>query len=724
MAGFVASARVAACIVVASAGLARAGGSPENVLILINPASADSMHLGNYYKNARNIPDRNVLYIVPTPQSYAIFAADNGALDGLFGQLRNVKLDDHIDYIVVADPGSFNLAASGLVNDSCSPLTRFSTSSIYTLAFQESPILPGPNPVSYPNQFFSNTVGAPLALDSNTSYLFGTPSTAQGSRRYFVGALLGYTGERGNTLGEIFTMIDRSVAADGTRPAGKFYYMNTTDPLRNLRSCASQGGCASPTVYNGAVAWLLANGGNGEVINGITPAGRNDILGVMTGWIDPQVDTDPMTILPGAFCDHFTSWAATFDVAAQTKISSWIRRGASGSHGQVEEPCNYLGKFPTALLHQYYFQGMSLGESLLRTISYAPFQGLFYGDPITRTFARIPAVAPGNAPTGTVSGSVTFTPVATPAPGGAAIASLDLHIDGVFHSSKAPGQPFTINTVALADGYHQIRVLAYDSTPVKTAGRWVGSFTSSNTGRASSLGVVPASGDRATSFGCTITGTGGTVSEVRLLHNGRVVAASATAPANLAIYGWNLGAGTSTLQAEVLYADGVIARSAPQTVTVAATGASGSLPPAAFSYTKRVARGGPCVIELPARFNSNPSQATFTIVGAPTGATISTGVEGYRVITAPASACGNDQITFRVTTPGGQSNTGTVRLVYGPGPVCPADYDGDGNANVSDFVFFQNGFASGNLRADIDGSCVLNINDFVGFLNAFATGCP
>ncbi|MBL9032469.1 MAG: hypothetical protein JNM80_12290 [Phycisphaerae bacterium] len=723
MVRFVHAARVGAVTLLSLAGVARAGGGPENVLVLINPASADSMHLGNYYKNARNIPDSNVLYIVPTPQSYTAFAADNGALDALFGQLRNVKLEDHIDFIVVADPGSFALAASGLVSDGCSPVTRFSTSAIYTLAFQESPILPGPNPVSYPNQFASSTPSAPLALDSNTSYLFGTPSTAQGSRRYFAGALLGYTGERGNTLGEIFTMIDRSVAADGTRPAGKFYFMNTTDPIRNIRACNLQSGCASPTAYNAAVTFLQSIGTNGEVINGITPAGRTDILGVLTGWIDPQVDTDPMTILPGAYCDHFTSWAATFDVAAQTKISSWIRRGASFSHGQVEEPCNYLGKFPTANIQLFYAQGMSIGEAALRSVSFAPFQGLFYGDPITRAWARIPGVV-GNAPTSTVSGTVSFTPVATPAQGGAPIASLDLLIDGVLHSTKAPGQPFTVNTLALADGHHDLRVIAYDNTPVKTSGRWVGTLTVNNFGRSCSLGVAPGSGDRATSFASSITAAGGVVSEVRLLQNGRVIAASGAAPANLNLFGWNLGAGTTQLQAEVVFADGLVARSTPQTVTVAATGASGSLPPAAFSYTKRVARGGPCAIELPARFNSDPASATFSVVAAPTGATISTGTEGYRVITAPPNACGTDQLAFRVTTPGGQSNTGIVTLIYGPGPICPADYNGDGAANVADFIFFQTGFAAGDLRADIDGSCALNINDFIGFLNAFAIGCP
>ena len=45
-----------------------AGGGAENVLLLIDPLSADSKYVGNYYKQARNIPDRNVLYLTAAPE--------------------------------------------------------------------------------------------------------------------------------------------------------------------------------------------------------------------------------------------------------------------------------------------------------------------------------------------------------------------------------------------------------------------------------------------------------------------------------------------------------------------------------------------------------------------------------------------------------------------------------------------------------------------------------
>src|SRR6516165_579357 len=60
-----------------------AGGTPENILILVNPANAESMYLGHYYQNARNIPASNVLYIDPTAVDYPTMAGTNGNIDAV-----------------------------------------------------------------------------------------------------------------------------------------------------------------------------------------------------------------------------------------------------------------------------------------------------------------------------------------------------------------------------------------------------------------------------------------------------------------------------------------------------------------------------------------------------------------------------------------------------------------------------------------------------------------
>ncbi|MEO1007407.1 MAG: GC-type dockerin domain-anchored protein [Planctomycetota bacterium] len=55
---------------------------------------------------------------------------------------------------------------------------------------------------------------------------------------------------------------------------------------------------------------------------------------------------------------------------------------------------------------------------------------------------------------------------------------------------------------------------------------------------------------------------------------------------------------------------------------------------------------------------------------------------------------------------------------------CVADFDGDGELTLFDFLAFQNAFDAGEPRADIDGDGVLTLFDFLAFQNAFDGGCP
>lgn len=54
---------------------------------------------------------------------------------------------------------------------------------------------------------------------------------------------------------------------------------------------------------------------------------------------------------------------------------------------------------------------------------------------------------------------------------------------------------------------------------------------------------------------------------------------------------------------------------------------------------------------------------------------------------------------------------------------CRADFDGDGELTLFDFLAFQNAFALGDLAADFDGDGELTLFDFLEFQNAFAIGC-
>jgi len=55
---------------------------------------------------------------------------------------------------------------------------------------------------------------------------------------------------------------------------------------------------------------------------------------------------------------------------------------------------------------------------------------------------------------------------------------------------------------------------------------------------------------------------------------------------------------------------------------------------------------------------------------------------------------------------------------------CPADIDGDGDADVADFFAFVTAFAAGDPIADIDGDGDVDVSDFFAFVTAFSVGCP
>ncbi len=665
---------VALLIAVQPANVALAGGGPENALIIIDPSNAESLYIGNYYKTARGIPDRNVFYMDPEAIDYLDFTDFH--VDALVGTLTTRAIGDHIDYVIIPPGSSYRISAPGLINDPCFTVGNFAIASTYTMAHIVDDILAG-DESQRRNEYFTSGNSA-IAFDSNTSWRFGLPNQTASARNYFIGCMLGYTGERGNTLEEIIAMIDRSAAADGTRPGGAFYYVETTDVARS----GPRDG-----LYPAAVAELQAIGANAQhlgdgVQNIVLPLGHHDALGIMTGVASPDIVGADMTILPGAFCDHLTSWAGDFGNPSQTKMSEWITKGASGSCGTIEEPCNYPGKFPNPNVHIFYAKGLSLGESVLRSLAFVPYQALMYGDPLTKPFAFIPVVAVSDASVGEVSGTVTLTPTATTDLPAGSMSRFDLHIDGVLFLSVDPGASFVVNTELLPDGPHDVRVIAFEDSPVATQGQWLGSLEVNNHDRSVTASVVPAAGDLSTVFSVDVSAGGGTVTEIRLTHNGRVIAATQDSTDGFPIAANRLGAGTVQLVAIADFNDGTRAISAPLVLDITfdqpvPTGPDGNTAPVSHSYSAVAVPGVPVLLDLPATDIEGDGMQIVNLT-QPAQGTIEQGAGAF-LFTPDIDAAGSDTLTFRATDGALTSDTATVSIDYCTVPVVvtqPFDLDG------------------------------------------------
>jgi hypothetical protein len=62
-------------------------------------------------------------------------------------------------------------------------------------------------------------------------------------------------------------------------------------------------------------------------------------------------------------------------------------------------------------------------------------------------------------------------------------------------------------------------------------------------------------------------------------------------------------------------------------------------------------------------------------------------------------------------------------MVFAGGAPCRADFDGDGQLTIFDFLAFQNAFDAGDPLADFDGDGSLTLFDFLAFQNEFDAGC-
>lgn len=487
---------------------ARAAGGPENVLLVVNFRSPDSLCIANHYAALRHIPGSNFLFLDwdPKQDTTDVKTFRDKILLPAVRTARIPVPGREIDYIVYssgfpwgihidddmkkfselleqhekepeAKPGGKSSAWLKYMTPMASP---------NGLTYLYEPVLSGNfyvNPFSnwYARTGLPNQKDATISFSSVTGYGMHGEATATAGRHYFLSMMLGVTGGRGNTLDEVLGYLKRSAAADGTNPKGTIYYVQNGD----VRSKVRQAG------FPAAVKELQALGVKAEIIEGTVPQNKPDVQGAMLGVADFDWKSSGSTILPGAICEHFTSFGGIMSAdGSQTPLSEFLRYGAAAASGTVTEPYSIAQKFPAPAMHVHYARGCTVAESFYQSVL-CPYQLLIVGDPLCRPWADIPEITVGGlAPGGTVSGDLKLAPQARFS--GAAVAEhFDLVLDGQKVAECKPGGTLLFDTALMSDGAHEVRVVAASKGPVIARGEKILEFSSANHGRTIEATCLP-----------------------------------------------------------------------------------------------------------------------------------------------------------------------------------------------------------------------------------------
>ncbi len=308
----------------------------------------------------------------------------------------------------------------------------------------------------------------PQPFHSSTAWdRSGNVTTAADGRHYVLSAMLAYTGGPANTLDEALACLKSAASADGLGAHGTIYFMASTDWARSG---------TREWLFQSAIEALQKLGVHGAVLSAGLPDDRSDVAGCVVGLAAFNWKDCHSTLLPGAFCDHLTSFAGVMTGGTgQTMLSEWIRYGAAASSGTVTEPYAIPVKFPSPFLHVYYAAGCSLAEAFYQSLK-SPYQQLLVGDPLCRPWARIPAVrVDGLKEDQVVAKAVKLTPTSQRV--GKPV-RYELFVDGVRRESCGEGQSFPLDLSShgelqgLAEGDHEARIVAI-AGPLETTSRLI-----------------------------------------------------------------------------------------------------------------------------------------------------------------------------------------------------------------------------------------------------------
>jgi hypothetical protein len=515
------------------------------------------MQIANHYIELRKIPPSNVFYVRTPPRWNAIPAADfrERILRPMLAEIERRGLAPQIDQIVYSCEFPWYVDFAAMFAKAPLPPHRRPRVSLTSATFFHAAVEhEDPNITQLDN----NAYFTPPGLDGTPSQGFrasyqwaaGGKRVASGGKRYLLATSLGFIQPDCSTVPEIIAYLDRAADVDGTKPKGTFYFMRNADVRTEKRQ----------PLYPAVVTELRGLGHRAEIRNGVAPDGAKDILGLTTGAPYVRLPGAGCQLLPGALVDNLTSQGAVLmpitNPKQQTRVTEYLRQGAAGASGTIIEPFAIIQKFPLPSLHVHYARGCTLAEAFYQATP-GPFQLLIVGDPLCRPFADIPQVTVKGLEGDVISGQVEIEATAKLAPG-RQVDHFELFVDGVRRQSAPAGQKLTLDTTTLGDGFHELRVVAIDDTPVETQGRWIGEVRVKN-GR-DAVEVTAVGGSRVAGGQVTLTISSTLEGAVDVFHNERSVGRIRGLQGQLQVPVARLGKGRVMLQARAAGKNGLRSR--------------------------------------------------------------------------------------------------------------------------------------------------------------------
>jgi uncharacterized protein (TIGR03790 family) len=325
------------CVSAARAQMVPAQGLSANQLALvINDDEPNSVEIGEFYRQARNVPADNVVHVHIPNRPRKLDAAQ-------FNQLReqiNARLGPQIEAVLMVWTAPYAVE--------CNSITA-----AYTLGL-DAGLCGQPCGAGKPSTYFNSTVGRPYEqLGMRLSMLLPTDSV-EGAK----------------------ALISRGVASGFAMPAATAFYLTTSEAARNSRAAFFP-----PNSVVSSRKLTIKRVSADSIEN------EKNIIIYQTGMA--RVDKlDTLQFLPGALADSLTSFGGDLLGSSQMSSLRWLEAGATASYGTVTEPCNYWQKFPhpTVLLRQY-LGGASAIEAYWRSVAW-PAQGVFIGEPLAAPYRR------------------------------------------------------------------------------------------------------------------------------------------------------------------------------------------------------------------------------------------------------------------------------------------------------------------------------------------------